>query len=383
MTRSVEVIVTSRYPADYPGGLERVATAQAEGLAALRSDWTVSRIHAFRAKKGIAALPVVGDLVASVSLSVKLIVRGDVFVVNGAEYAGAISCVARIRRKAVLVVWHGVRSAETRSRFPGASCRWRLARLVTFLSGVLQGFALRSARTIAVGPNVASEIRSTYGYDGPIDVIPNGIWSFESIDPVAREERGTVTPSPLEDEVDSSDTLRLLWVASGGAWQKGLDIAIEASGRLVEVGVKFSLTIVGVTHLTSEWRSSLAFERIRLVGHVGASDMERLYRGHHALLVTSRYEACSIAVLEALRAGIPVVGSPAVAWQVGDAGQCVSSNDPSEFVRLILETRSLLLSSSYRGHALKRSAQFDWSKSLRKYEAVLVDCLAKNGVSPM
>ena len=80
-----------------------------------------------------------------------------------------------------------------------------------------------------------------------------------------------------------------------------------------------------------------------------------------------------MSVLEAFQAGIPVIGSPAVAWQIGDAGRAVSDNTPYRVGEVIYETREALRMHSYHEAALRRAAEFDWSVSLAGYDRVLLE----------
>src|ERR1700733_8188163 len=157
--RPRSVVMTTRYPLDHPGGVESVARALTDCLGRSEEGWKVSHVAAYSGRVGAARIPLLGDLVAAGRLAARVIRKGDVLLVHGAEYAWGALAVGRLTRRPVVAVWHGVRAGEAlppaRNRIGQAARRFFLRS-----ESLLQRAALLADATVVVSPVVAKDLRS-------------------------------------------------------------------------------------------------------------------------------------------------------------------------------------------------------------------------------
>lgn len=102
----------------------------------------------------------------------------------------------------------------------------------------------------------------------------------------------------------------LLALVSRLAWQKGIDLLLDASNRLLEQG--WSLLVLGSGDAELERSMSEMFtaQRGRAAGKIGFDEglSHLIYAGADALAVPSRFEPCGLSQLIAMRYGtVPVV----------------------------------------------------------------------------
>lgn len=99
---------------------------------------------------------------------------------------------------------------------------------------------------------------------------------------------------------------------------KGPDILIKACNRLNKQGVNFSLKIVGEGNMREKIRAMIVdfgLERkVKLLGRLGKTEVASLMLGSDCLVIPSRNESLPLVLIEAARAGLPVVAT--------DAGDC-------------------------------------------------------------
>jgi glycosyltransferase involved in cell wall biosynthesis len=208
------------------------------------------------------------------------------------------------------------------------------------------------------------DLRSRYGFRGEIKVIPNGV--------------AMSTPrriGHLHDDVRSSDSsngfpLRVIWVGTS-AYKKGLDLAMEACKIARARGQDISLTVVGIPAESAGLEPASDGGWLTGLGAVPPREMDALYRRHDILLFPTRYEACPMVVLEALAAGLPVIGSSVVQWLIEGAGEAVAGEDAgayAEALRALADPDRLHQLSSA---ALERAQAFSWESSTAGYLEVL------------
>ena len=357
------VVMTTRYPLDHPGGVESVARALVDCLGRNEEGWRVNHVTAYSGRVGAARIPLFGDLVAAGRLAARIIGKGDVLLVHGAEYAWGPLAVGRLTRRPVVAVWHGVRTSEA---LPPAKRRiGKAARRFFFWSeSLLQRAAMHADATVVVSPTVAMELQSRYGFRGEIEVIPNGV--------AMRTPRRI---GHLRDDVRSSASsngfpLRVIWVGTS-AYKKGLDLAVEACKVARARGQDISLTVVGIPVESACLEPASGGGWLTGLGAVPPREMEALYRRHDILLFPTRYEACPMAVLEALAAGLPIIGSSVVQWLIEGAGEVVAGEDARAYAEALRaladpERRHRLTSA-----ALERARAFSWESSAAGYLEVL------------
>jgi glycosyltransferase involved in cell wall biosynthesis len=358
------VVMTTRYPLDHPGGVESVARALMDCLGRSEEGWRATHVAAYSGRVGTARIPLFGDLVAAGRLAARIIIRkGDVLLVHGAEYAWGALAVGRLTRRPVVAVWHGVRASEA---LPPAKRRVGKAARRFFLwsQRLLQRAALQADATVVVSPTVATELKSRYRFRGEIKVIPNGV-AMRTARRIGHQ-RDDVRGSALS----SGFPLRAIWVGTT-AYKKGLDLAVESCKIARARGQDISLTVVGIPVESAGLEPISGGCWLSWLGAVPPHEMDALYGGHDIFLFPTRYEACPMAVLEALAAGLPVIGSGTVQWLIEGAGEVVAGEDAGAYAEALRaladpERRHRLASA-----ALERARAFSWESCTAGYIQVL------------
>ncbi len=102
----------------------------------------------------------------------------------------------------------------------------------------------------------------------------------------------------------------LITIVTRLAWQKGLDLALEALPGILEAGCRVALLGSGETPLEEGWRQAPAEHPGQVAVRIGYDTelASRMYAGGDCTLMPSRYEPCGLSQLIALRYGaVPVV----------------------------------------------------------------------------
>jgi glycosyltransferase involved in cell wall biosynthesis len=117
-----------------------------------------------------------------------------------------------------------------------------------------------------------------------------------------------------------------------------------AASALRGLGVR--LRIVGPTP-SAEYAAKVraAGDSVELLGEVSEAELENLYAESDFVVHPSAVEVLSATVLEALAAGLPVLGGPAIEGAVddGSTGWVIPDTDPVGFVRAMREHASRLM----------------------------------------
>jgi D-inositol-3-phosphate glycosyltransferase len=357
------VVMTTRYPLDHPGGVESVARALVDCLGGSAEGWRVSHVAAYGGRAGAARIPLFGDLVAAGRLAARIIGKGDVLLVHGAEYAWGPLAVGRLTGRPVVVVWHGVRASE--SLRPAKRRMGEAARQFFLRSeSLLQRAALYADATVAVSPTVAMELKSRYGVRGEIRVIPNGV-AMRAPRPIGRlrdDARGSASSNGLP--------LRVIWVGTS-AYNKRLDLAVEACKIARARGQDISLTVAGIPVQSAGLDPASAGSWLTALGPVPPREMEALYRRHDILIFPTRYEAFGLVALEAMATGLPVIGSSAVRWLIEGGGVVVAGDDAGAYAQALRALAEPELLHQLSGAALERARAFSWESSAAGYLEVL------------
>lgn len=228
---------------------------------------------------------------------------------------------------------------------PGA---WSIDGLEYFGSvGFLKSGLWYADRITTVSPTYAAEIRSSAGGMGlegllrgrsaAVSGILNGLddatWDpaqdtalaarFSVADPTPR----TANKPALQAHFGlAADPAAPLFAFVGRlAWQKGMDLVLEALPALLEAGGQLVILGTGDMALESRCLGAAAAHPGRIGAVIGFDEaLARLcYGGADAVLVPSRFEPCGLAQLCALRYGAP----PLVAWTGGLADTVIDANE--------------------------------------------------------
>jgi len=218
----------------------------------------------------------------------------------------------------------------------------------------LQRWALFARSQIAVSLTTKSEIEAAYKPRKTIHIVANGA---PDIDQPTRSSARTGR--------------RVAWIGTN-AYKKGLDIALAACEDARRTFEDLELVVIGIAGNDDDSPPGVRFvgrlDHERSIEHLRAADV---------LLATSRYEGCSIAILEALALGIPIVAGPSVAWMVGDAGVTIDDFKSERYARALVELFSApqtLDTMSSAGPTQARN--FDWDVAAEAYAREVERCFA-------
>lgn len=152
---------------------------------------------------------------------------------------------------------------------------------------------------------------------------------------IAMQNRCVIVPHGTEDLLEggmkadrSPGVLRVLYVGRHEE-RKGFDIALSATKRILDAGVRATFTFVGGVvdeasrNLANELGcgSLLNDERVRFNGVVDRRSLDSLYRDSDVVMMPSRYESFGLVAIEAMSAGTPVIVPT-----VGGLGEVVRNN---------------------------------------------------------
>jgi glycosyltransferase involved in cell wall biosynthesis len=364
------VVMTTRYPLNHPGGVERVVHALTQRLGAGSQGWRAVHVAAYRARVGPARVPLLGDLVAAIRLAARTATGADAVIVHGAEYAWGPLAIGKLTKRPTVVVWHGVRGWEA---LPPARNRLELAgqRLFYWTGDLLQQIALRADATVVVGPGVAQEVRARFAFRGELHIVPNGVEPGIDDEVDGRSYQPT---TPVAGEVGRREgggaPLRVIWIGTA-PYKKGLDLALAACREARAQGQELTLTVVGVSREQAGLGAASPVPWVSWLGRISPTEVDASLFSHDVLLHPARYEACCMVVLEALAAGLPVVGSTAVGWQIGDAGEVVAGLDPSSYSQALCRLADPEHRRKLEGAARARARLFSWEQAAASYVSVL------------
>lgn len=117
-------------------------------------------------------------------------------------------------------------------------------------------------------------------------------------------------------------------------------------------------------------------KRVRFIGYVTDAELAYLYSKARALVFPSFIEGFGMPVLEAMRAGLPVITSNygALAEVAGDASLLVDPSHPEDIaVAMSRIATDTALCKELREKGLVRSGQFSWQKTAKEILEILTD----------
>lgn len=229
------------------------------------------------------------------------------------------------------------------------------------------GPVLRNAAVVAVLNDQTMHIaRSRYGVTNRLAIVNNGI--DQTFFDIARVPAGKAT-----------NAQRLLFVGRLTK-QKNIVTLLEALSHLPRT---VALDIAGdgpERSLVEKKISEYGLENVRLHGRVGRREIVELYKHCDVLVMPSLYEAQPLVLLEALAAGIPIIGSDVIGVGEHLQGCGIIVKPTTESLRRGLETfyatpQKELARMIARGKQKART--LSWYNLLPQYEALYKEALPR------
>ncbi|RXJ67397.1 glycosyltransferase [Halarcobacter ebronensis] len=144
---------------------------------------------------------------------------------------------------------------------------------------------------------------------------------------------------------------------------KNFDIAVEVIQKIYNT----ILVIIGGGELSQIYKERLGQNYIHYQG-INSKDLNILYNNAFCLLYPSSYEGFGIPIVEAMKAGCPVIStnSSSIPEVIGDAGLMVEKIEVDEFVNAILKLENKSYKKELISKGLKRADKFSWDKCFKE-----------------
>lgn len=219
---------------------------------------------------------------------------------------------------------------------------------------------------VAVTPYARSVLQRRFGRTQDVFVIPNA--AAEPFFANYAERKGR-------------DLNRFVFFGRLADEQKGLVTLCEALAPLKEDGAGFSLDVIGSGPDLALMRSRIGSlglgEHVRFLGWKSAEELAVLLPGYDLCILPSNFEGCSLAVVESMAVGIPIITTTAggTPWLITDRqhGVLVPPNQPGLLTEAVKWARdhagemSLMARWAHK-RALRR---FHWERVVRDYRRLL------------
>jgi glycosyltransferase involved in cell wall biosynthesis len=201
---------------------------------------------------------------------------------------GAAAWALREASAPVVAVYHGTYAGLGRAITPMAPLRGWIAR--TYGAWMERCATRRRAAVVAVSHGVAEQVRTHYGVHASVRVIENGAAPGEKMRPSVIEARRALRIA--------EDAKVALYVGRAER-TKGFGEVVALARERPKVTVR----VAGAAAKTG------LPPNLRMMGVVSSDSLRRLTAASDAVVLPSRYEGCSFALIDALVADRPIVAT--------------------------------------------------------------------------
>lgn len=157
----------------------------------------------------------------------------------------------------------------------------------------------------------------------------------------------------------------LVFVGNRAAY-KNYALAVKTASlagmKLLIVGGKLSDAELAITHEHLK-------DNFEELGRIDNDALNRLYNNAFALIYPSAYEGFGLPVVEAQKAGCPVLAlnTSSISEIVGNRDQLVTEASPEAFVRQIERLKQLDYRNEIVDQGLKNAKRYSWDNTVRQY----------------
>jgi len=251
---------------------------------------------------------------------------------------------------------------------PGFERRYRV--VYPFLSPIIRRVWRKANYVVA---KCAGEIEMIHALDSTVDVrfIPNGV------------DLAVFQPGPA---IPDHGPLHVICVARL-IERKGQGHLIEAIKRLTDSGINVVLSLIGTGDSQRDYEDQarrLGIEdRVRFVGYVPREEINKHYSAAHVFALPSYNEGMSLAALEAMAAGLPLVVTRTGGTQElveegvnGYSFQWADVETLTNYLRILTKDRALARRMGAASHA--RSATFAWGTIADRFLEMFKEITARS-----
>jgi glycosyltransferase involved in cell wall biosynthesis len=220
-----------------------------------------------------------------------------------------------------------------------------------------RALARRAARVIVLAPPTRGQLVDRWGLDGGrIEVVAPGV----SVGPPAG------APPPVASP----------YLLAVGALEprKAPDLLVRAFTAARAAGLRARLVFAGEGRLAG----ALSGDGVTVLGQVSDAELDRLYRGALALVMSSLLEGYGLPVTEALARGTPAIVSdlPVFGPELAPAVLRVAPGDEAALTAALLRLeREDGLRATLAAAALPAVAGLSWDEAARRTRAVLAEAV--------
>jgi len=232
--------------------------------------------------------------------------------------------------------------------------------LIPSYKKIVWGWVMRGAATVVfLSASHEAEFKKLYSLQRTA-VIPNGVDDKYFIKRSA--------PSP---------PLRLLFVGRLNN-QKNIPFLVEAVSLMKQT---VSLDIVGEGEMQEELsyiiKNKRLADKVILQGKKTGDELINFYRNANIYIMASHFEGLSLAMLEAMAAGLPVVAvnAPGVSEFIQNCGIVVKDATPKSFAARLDDTvKDLALLAQLSQQSQKEAQHYQWPKVISEFNELYQRC---------